>query len=512
MIHGAPAGDVVDDLVNDAVAGTLRRPFASGAPIGRLPVGGPDSRQRANGSPRNGRPGNSRSGNSRPRNPGPTTMTSANRAQVERSLDLLRRGLAPFVERELRRAVEARRQDADFLRTVAASARQMDTPLAQWDAAALLRTMWDLWTPVFRFVLGFAERCLVSELRTHRNNWAHRRPFSDDNAYRAVDSAARLLAAVSAPEAVELETLKAGLKADLPRGRFEPASSGLRRAHEAPPIPRPPPPRDIGAAHPRSASRPERPPPPRDGVARRPQPFSQPFSQPPPPQPAARPFPDVARPRFPAAVAARSNTGGPGLRPLPAVPGPTPPRVATDDRRRVLIGCDPPNRWPGSFTDWACSMIRLADGGVSFADLHRHLSDRYLWSYSTVEVKINGFTMLGCLRRDDGRIEITDRGRRFLETDGDPDLLRDRLLRHILGVPELLAALDTPRSANDLRHCLRPLKPSWQRSDAAARQLIILLRRLGVIAKVARAYRLTERGQHWRRAIPGDPPPSPPTT
>lgn len=447
-------------------------------------------------------------------------MTSANRAQVERSLDLLRRGLAPFIERELRRAVEERRQDADFLRTVAASARQMDIPLAQWDAAALLRTMWDLWTPVFRFVLGFAERCLVAELRTHRNNWAHRRPFSDDNAYRAVDSAARLLAAVSAPEAVELETLKAGLKADLPRGRFEPASSGLRRAHEAPPMPRPPPPRDIGAARPRSASLPERPPPPRGGVARRPQPLSQPFSrpfsqppsQPPPPQPAARPFPDVARPRFPAAVAARSSTGGPGLRPPPPVRRQTSLPAAADDGRRVLVGCEPPGRWRGSFTDWACSMIRLADGGISYADLHQHLSGRYPWSYSTVEVKINGFTMLDCLRRDGGRIEITDRGRRFLETAGDPDLLRDRLLRHILGVRELLVALDTPRSGNDLCRCLRPVKPSWQGSDAAPRQLIVFLRRLGVIAQLDRAYHLTERGEHWRRAALGEPATAPPTT
>ena len=482
MIHGAPTGEVVDDpvdaLVDDPAAGTLPRPLAGGARPARRP------------------PGSARTGV-----PEPTTMTSANRAQVERSLDLLRRGLAPFVERELRRAVEARRRDADFLRTVAASARRMDTPLAQWDAAALLRTMWDLWTPVFRFVLGFAERCLVSELRTHRSNWAHRKPFSDDNAYRAVDSAARLLAAVSAPEAGELEALKAGLKvgmkADLPRERLEPARSGPRRAREAPPpMPRPPPPWDIGAARPRSASWPERPPPPKDGDARRP----LPPSVPPPPQPPARPSPHLARPRFLGGVAGRTNAGGHGLRPLPAVRSRTSPRVAPDDGRRVLVGCDPPHRWRGSFADWACSMIRLADGGVSFADLHRHLSSRYLWSYSTVEVKINGFTMLGCLRREAGRVEITDRGRRFLETDGDPDLLRDRLLRHILGVRELLAALDTPRSANDLRNCLRPVKRSWQGSDAATRQLIILLRRLGVIAQADRIYHLTERGKHWRRA------------
>ncbi len=45
---------------------------------------------------------------------------------------------------------------------------------------------------MFRKVLGPAERSLLSELRDHRNKWAHQEPFSSDDAYPVLDSAGRL--------------------------------------------------------------------------------------------------------------------------------------------------------------------------------------------------------------------------------------------------------------------------------------------------------------------------------
>src|SRR5437773_10341996 len=87
----------------------------------------------------------------------------------------------------------------------------------QWDVAALLAALWGQWEPVFRKTLGHAERSLISELRTVRNNWAHQRPFTSDDAYRALDSAARLLTAVSAAESVEVEKMKM----ELLRVRFD---------------------------------------------------------------------------------------------------------------------------------------------------------------------------------------------------------------------------------------------------------------------------------------------------
>jgi predicted AAA+ superfamily ATPase len=61
-------------------------------------------------------------------------------------------------------------------------------------------------------VLGHAERNLVSEIRTHRNNWAHQNAFSSDDADRALDSIARLLTAVSAPQSDEVAKMKMELR------------------------------------------------------------------------------------------------------------------------------------------------------------------------------------------------------------------------------------------------------------------------------------------------------------
>ena len=60
----------------------------------------------------------------------------------------------------------------------------------------------------FEKSLGHSERRLVSELRDIRNRWAHQEPFSSDDTYRALDSASRLLNAVHATEASEIEKMK----------------------------------------------------------------------------------------------------------------------------------------------------------------------------------------------------------------------------------------------------------------------------------------------------------------
>ena len=93
------------------------------------------------------------------------------------------------------------------------------------DVAALLKLMWDSWNDVFRLTLGPAERSLVSELRDHRNKWAHQEAFSGDDAYRALDSAGRLLTAVSAPQADDIEKMKT----ELLRLRFDEQARSEKR-------------------------------------------------------------------------------------------------------------------------------------------------------------------------------------------------------------------------------------------------------------------------------------------
>ena len=103
--------------------------------------------------------------------------------------------------------------------------RLANKPLTAWDVAGLLKLMWDTWNDVFRRILGPAERSLVSELRGHRNRWAHQERFSSDDAYRALDSVGRLLAAVSAPQSEEIEKLKM----ELLRVRFDEQARQERR-------------------------------------------------------------------------------------------------------------------------------------------------------------------------------------------------------------------------------------------------------------------------------------------
>jgi len=138
-------------------------------------------------------------------------MAITNQERVGKAMELLRAGLAPFVEREFKSqhqekaSEEARRYFGDD-RTAAKK------PVAEWDVAALLKLMWEAWNDVFGRTLGRAERSLVQELRDCRNKWAHQEPFSSDDADRALDSMARLLTAVSAPQADEVGKMKMELR------------------------------------------------------------------------------------------------------------------------------------------------------------------------------------------------------------------------------------------------------------------------------------------------------------
>ncbi len=139
-------------------------------------------------------------------------MVITNQERVGKGLELLRAGLAPYVEREVQEAVRAGAVNMETVRRFAEDPLLKNKPIAEWDAAGLLKLMWETWNEVFRKTLGFAERSLVSELREWRNKWAHQEPFSSDNADRALDSMERLLTAVSAPQAAEVNRLKMELR------------------------------------------------------------------------------------------------------------------------------------------------------------------------------------------------------------------------------------------------------------------------------------------------------------
>jgi predicted AAA+ superfamily ATPase len=138
-------------------------------------------------------------------------MALTNHERVGKALELLRQGLGPFIERELQNVYKGQAR-TEAVRLMGEDRLLADKPLAQWDVAALLKLLWEGWNEVFSRTLGRAERSFVQELRDWRNKWAHQEPFSSDDADRALDSIARLLTAVSAPQSAEVDKMKHELR------------------------------------------------------------------------------------------------------------------------------------------------------------------------------------------------------------------------------------------------------------------------------------------------------------
>ena len=151
-------------------------------------------------------------------------MAVTNHERVGKGLELLRAGLGPFVERELKQALRAGNLSG-HRRNEIADDPMFRRPSSEWDVAVVLRLMWDNWHDAFSRTLGRSDRSLVSELRDHRNQWAHQEPFSSDDAYRALDSVQRLLTSISAPQVREIDAHKQ----ELLRVRFQEQVRGERR-------------------------------------------------------------------------------------------------------------------------------------------------------------------------------------------------------------------------------------------------------------------------------------------
>ena len=70
-------------------------------------------------------------------------MAITNHERVGKALDLLKAGLGPFVDREVKGALEARRLDAFKLRDYAENPLLAKKPTSKWDVAGLLKLMWE---------------------------------------------------------------------------------------------------------------------------------------------------------------------------------------------------------------------------------------------------------------------------------------------------------------------------------------------------------------------------------
>jgi predicted AAA+ superfamily ATPase len=152
-------------------------------------------------------------------------MAITNHERVGKALEIVNQGMLPYLEREMKTEFGSKWHDAarDSMRADHLSVNKAGA--IHWDTQAILAVVWNHWNTVFKKVLGNAERSLVSEVRDIRNRWAHQETFTTDDTYRALDTMHRLLTAISAMEAQELDTQKQQLL----RVRFDEQVRGEKR-------------------------------------------------------------------------------------------------------------------------------------------------------------------------------------------------------------------------------------------------------------------------------------------
>ena len=114
--------------------------------------------------------------------------------RIAEALDVLKQGLEPFIDREMRKA------HGDDWKTVIRKGEPEQKSRTTSDVYALLKILLTYWNEVFKGVISQTERSLTYELLDVRNQWAHQAPLSIDDAYRALDSAGRLLISIHSTE------------------------------------------------------------------------------------------------------------------------------------------------------------------------------------------------------------------------------------------------------------------------------------------------------------------------
>ncbi|BAY47004.1 ribonuclease III [Scytonema sp. HK-05] len=128
-------------------------------------------------------------------------MAVSNHERIGRGLTLLNQGLYPYVKREMQKVY------GEGWLTIATSYMSNDEtskPEAEDilgdNISVLLTLIIKQWDQVFSKKLGYTERALVAELIETSKTWTHQSRFLTEDTYRAIDTIARLLKAISAPE------------------------------------------------------------------------------------------------------------------------------------------------------------------------------------------------------------------------------------------------------------------------------------------------------------------------
>jgi len=126
----------------------------------------------------------------------------SNRDRVGRSFELLRDGLHPFIDQTIARIAPG----ADWAVLLA---EIKGKPVDAGDVQAYLMLLTERFGQLFKDQLPYAARTYANELRDQRNAWAHMKAFNNDDTYRTLDTAERLLSLAGAvSEADEIRRLR----------------------------------------------------------------------------------------------------------------------------------------------------------------------------------------------------------------------------------------------------------------------------------------------------------------
>ena len=164
-------------------------------------------------------------------------MATSNRDRIGGMFELLAPALDEFITRSVASALNKGTDWTVFVQLKDESKGIDGKEYSRLDPQVQLRMLTENipaglrkgWYP-FDDAIGRVGQGYTKELREYRNDWAHNKPFSDDDAYRCLDTAERLLALVGAASvADDVKSIRLGLRrAERGEGRPQGADVGGR--------------------------------------------------------------------------------------------------------------------------------------------------------------------------------------------------------------------------------------------------------------------------------------------
>ena len=136
-------------------------------------------------------------------------MVISNHKRIGLALELLKMGVAPYIEREIKTGMKRGYISGHLIHDYVEDPKLLKTEIGQWEIAPLLKLMDDSWNVLFQNTLGFSENSVLGELRDWLLKWDHQTTIDNDDTDRILDSVVRFLNAINATDvATDAENMK----------------------------------------------------------------------------------------------------------------------------------------------------------------------------------------------------------------------------------------------------------------------------------------------------------------